>query len=53
MKFSDAKEYMEECRQDDGTLNEDELENLIIWAYDKGCEETRKDLMKLLEEEFE
>jgi len=36
MKYDEAREYIEDCRNEDGTYNKDELESLIIWAYDKG-----------------
>jgi hypothetical protein len=39
MKSQDAKEYIEDCRKPDKTLDEQELIDLVIWAYDKGWSE--------------
>ena len=43
MKSKDAKEYVEECRNDDGSLDTDELIELILWSYDKGWSEGIED----------
>jgi hypothetical protein len=36
MKSQDALQFIEECRNDDETLDESKLADLIIWAYDQG-----------------
>jgi hypothetical protein len=42
MKFKDAEEYIEDCRKEDGSLDESELINLVLWAYDRGYSESRE-----------
>lgn len=36
MKSQDAIQFIEECRNEDGTLDESKLADLVIWAYDQG-----------------
>ena len=36
MKAANAREYIEDCRKPDGTLDEKELISLVLWAYDQG-----------------
>lgn len=44
MKSKEARELIESCRNDDGYLDKDEIQSLIIWAYDKGWTEALEDL---------
>ena len=43
MKLDEAKEYIAECRKDNGLLAVQELAELILWAYDKGWSEGIED----------
>ncbi len=44
MKLKDAKDLINECKDKDGILIEQELESLLIWAFDKGWQEGRDEL---------
>jgi hypothetical protein len=46
MKSKEARELIELCRNDDGYLDKDEIEDLVIWAYDKGWTEAIKELVE-------
>jgi hypothetical protein len=43
MKIKDAKEYIEDYRLENGSLNEQGIADLIVWAYDQGWVEGRED----------
>jgi len=47
MKEELAKEYIEDCKNEDGTFDEKQLIEVLQWAYDhgfvKGYEECRED----------
>lgn len=46
MKLTDAKQYVEECLREIGVYDTQELEELVLWTYDKGWEEGIEDYKK-------
>lgn len=46
MKTTAAKQYIEDCRNEDGTLNEQQLVELIEWTYDQGWAAGIEDYME-------
>lgn len=56
MKTKQAKEYIEECKNEDGSYSLTQLADLVIWAYDRGwsegIEDYREELCSTEEIEF-
>jgi hypothetical protein len=50
MKMKDARERIEECRDESGKLDIEELAEIILWAYDEGWVNGREDLREDLED---
>lgn len=46
MKTKEAKQHIQDYRNDDGSLDEQGIAELLTWAYDKGWVEGREDLME-------
>ena len=46
MKTKEARQHIEDYRNDDGSLDEAGIADLLTWAYDKGWTEALEDLAK-------